>query len=188
MIMTSTTYWYDFEMILFSVIFRMMIVSCCFVTVSTLVRICRLQFTATDSIIDSTVCFDSFWILFLVFGCVFLYVYFPFFALLESFASTRVNFTTSWCLSILFNAGLAMTTQIIFLGYIFVKLGEWFNLLASRALFCYDFFSHNQFLYNWFWLEPVSEPISVTGLSYYFTSLFECQHKKRKNIGVLWDL
>ena len=73
-------------------------------------------------------------------------------------------------LGIRFYASLTGNSKAIFCTAVFVKVRQWFSLLAVRTSFCYDLVSHicspKQV-----WSEPFTRPILVCGSSYYNDNL-----------------
>lgn len=65
-------------------------------------------------------------------------------------------------------AVFALSSITIFGRMSFVEIRKWLNCLALRALFCYGWFRHNQFLTNWLCFEPLeSQPLYG---SFYYTT------------------
>lgn len=101
---------------------------------------------------------------FLIFLICFTMNSFAFFALSITFVGGFAFFR----LLISFFARFAIALKPISLCSVFVKLRKRFNLVAFRASFRYDLFSHNQLPYSWLRLEPIAAH-TVVGLFYFTT-------------------
>ena len=65
-----------------------------------------------------------------------------------------------------FSTTFALPLETVFCTAILRKFSDWFNLLASAALFCYDCFRHGFFLIKKLCLEPLQTQY-LCGLFYY---------------------
>ena len=101
--------------------------------------------------IVAAICFSLFG--FTTFSRVFTNVYLP-------FVSFSIIFTS--IVSTIF----AIVLMPIFICAVLVKFSEWFDLFAIKTSFCYDMFNHNQLLYSWFRLGPITAH-TVVGSFYY---------------------
>ena len=99
--------------------------------------------------------------------------FFSYFALF-CFFITKITFTARnlpfFCLLIFLSifrpTYYTYRPMVVFISCTFVKLRNWFELLARTASFGYDCFRHNRFLNKRFCLEPVAAHTAV-GSTYY---------------------
>lgn len=105
---------------------------------------------------------------------------FPFFALMIALCSClaffrfkvtnyafTVYFFATFCLMVLPLARPTINLKSIIFYPVFVKFRSWFDFLAFRATFRYDFGSHNQLLRSWLRLELVARYALAVSSSYY---------------------
>lgn len=133
----------------------MMIVFCLFTT-RALQSIDWRNFAISDGVVYSIFGFMLCWMA----NAIFLYV-----AFLVCFAT----FCLAMFLTIFQTANLAIVLVAVICTTVFVKFRKWFDLLASRTIFCYNRFSHFCFSSKRDWLEPVAAHTAV-GSSYYTTN------------------
>ena len=156
-----------------------------FGAISTFQGIWSGKFSGPDSILYGLACFYSLWMSFFIviirvlpgdfafFGlAIAIIYYFAFFCGVISQPRFAMNFFAGFCLLItrraLYKTHLAVITIAIWTICSFIKIGKWFNLVAFRALLCYDWFRHNVLsLKRMLCLEPSARPILVFGSSYY---------------------
>lgn len=154
------------------------------------------QFTTSDSIIKILPCLILFRILKAVTFITLFFIIFSLFGfspILHIFTEIRFTlcrltmfslafaskFFAFFILFIFFSADFTSAFITTFCRIVFMKFRNWLDLLATATGFGYDLFSHNQLLYSWLRLEPVSRPILVSG-SFYFNTNTGIINKKRK--------
>lgn len=178
--MTGNTYRNNIQP-MFWFITGMMILLCLFFTIMTLQSIRSRQFACYDSVIDSISSFYRFGMTITIFVGRFLTSNLTFFALSGSLLS---SFTFS-CLPVSFMDSLTLFALLILSSFYegalfairtktnwtiksFVKLRQWFDLLAGATSFCYDLLRHFRFSLNneRICLEPNILPIRMLGSFY----------------------
>lgn len=176
-----TTFTNRFDLKWFGII-RMMILLCLFWAIFTLQSIGVRYFASNDSITNNISSFVTIGIFLpMAITCKIIY-YFTCITLLVSimdnfgFCRIPISFSDNFAivrfsiLSCVFNATYsAFITIAIFRFLVFIKLRNWLNFFALGTFFRYDFNNHNQLLYSWLRLEPVSGYVPVSGSFYNIT-------------------
>ena len=147
--MTNSTDRYNFKM---SGIVWMMIFSCLF-TAFAFKGIDTWQFVLPDNIVDRITSLSFFNIFFGISsldGLAFIGLFVPLLTGLASIA-LRISFLAGFIfkgLVIGFNAYFTLNVIPVFYSPVLIKLRSFFDLLASTAAFCYDWFEHVLFLFK----------------------------------------
>ena len=137
-----------------------MVVFVCLFTARTLQRIRSGQSTILNCLIYYTISFSSLWITYMIQFSTTPFVYFSFFTFVIFRRYSIGNRFTTFSLPIFAHAfiiaNFANIVITIFSSVVFVKVRQWFDLLAFRAFSGYDWLRHGFLLIRKLCLEPVA--------------------------------